>query len=625
MKKLHLLKTVFLLCALVVGSLNGWAVEQVYKTLSFTAQDGTKKNSYESSWTETVGTDTWTIVNFNNNNWGWSDGDYKLIKCGRKRTGSSSPYTPTPSVSTITTGAAIDEAITKVVVTLTAINASDYNSIKLYMASNAAFTEDVVTVNVSPIPTTVTSPMTITIPEANRAANRYYKIEFDTKGETSSNGHTGVKKVEYYYDYVSSATLDHIELGGTCPTEFYVGDVFSYDGLTVTAHYDDLTTANVTTSATVSAPDMSSAGVKTITVTYEENSVEKTATYDITVSPVPPVVLTLDFAENIFGLPVGSGNKKTASTDYSYGGYTYTLAAADGFYYLETTTPSSYKCLFIGKSGSTLTFPEFPFKVKRIKVYGTPGASTGVKQNIFVGDTPISTETTGAQNVTNVYTIPSAYQAIGTIYVLKVTSAHNTQISKIEILGDGEAVEVSSVGLATFASDSKLDFTNVPDLEAYIAKENVSKIELEKVNKVPAGIGVLLRAKNGTTAFGVPVTTAATDDVTGNLFVRGEGTAVAATAAGKNNYLLAKRGEEVAFFKANGTKTVATNQAYLATTLSAGARINLNFDADEATAIINVESEVDEMSNATFNLAGQRVAQPTKGLYIVNGKKVIVK
>ena len=26
-----------------------------------------------------------------------------------------------------------------------------------------------------------------------------------------------------------------------------------------------------------------------------------------------------------------------------------------------------------------------------------------------------------------------------------------------------------------------------------------------------------------------------------------------------------------------------------------------------------------------YNLAGQRVAQPTKGLYIVNGKKVIIK
>jgi len=26
-----------------------------------------------------------------------------------------------------------------------------------------------------------------------------------------------------------------------------------------------------------------------------------------------------------------------------------------------------------------------------------------------------------------------------------------------------------------------------------------------------------------------------------------------------------------------------------------------------------------------YNLAGQRVAQPAKGLYIVNGKKVIIK
>jgi hypothetical protein len=29
--------------------------------------------------------------------------------------------------------------------------------------------------------------------------------------------------------------------------------------------------------------------------------------------------------------------------------------------------------------------------------------------------------------------------------------------------------------------------------------------------------------------------------------------------------------------------------------------------------------------NSYYNLAGQRVAQPTKGLYIVNGKKVVIK
>ena len=45
----------------------------------------------------------------------------------------------------------------------------------------------------------------------------------------------------------------------------------------------------------------------------------------------------------------------------------------------------------------------------------------------------------------------------------------------------------------------------------------------------------------------------------------------------------------------------------------------------DATAISTVKAEKTVAAGEYFNLAGQRVAQPTKGLYIVNGKKVIVK
>jgi hypothetical protein len=46
----------------------------------------------------------------------------------------------------------------------------------------------------------------------------------------------------------------------------------------------------------------------------------------------------------------------------------------------------------------------------------------------------------------------------------------------------------------------------------------------------------------------------------------------------------------------------------------------------DATGIANVAKSQEQTANSQyFNLAGQRVAQPTKGLYIVNGKKVIVK
>ena len=88
---------------------------------------------------------------------------------------------------------------------------------------------------------------------------------------------------EYDVDLVS------ISISGQ-KTEFDVGDTFSFGG-TVTAHYDDTTSANVTSSATFSGYDMSESGEQTVTVSYTENGITKTTTYKITVSSSDVVVL----------------------------------------------------------------------------------------------------------------------------------------------------------------------------------------------------------------------------------------------------------------------------------------------------------------------------------------------
>lgn len=140
--------------------------------------------------------------------------------------------------------------------------------------------------------------------------------------------------------------------------------------------------------------------------------------------------VTLDFTTNGWNLPEGSSNKLKESKSFTNGGYTIQLAAADGYYF----NTSGY--LMLGKSGSTLTLPAFSFDVEKIEVVGREGASGSVKQNIFVGETAISTETTGATS-NNIYEIAAEYQAAGNVYVLKVNSAHNTQITKILIYKKG--------------------------------------------------------------------------------------------------------------------------------------------------------------------------------------------
>ena len=79
-------------------------------------------------------------------------------------------------------------------------------------------------------------------------------------------------------------------------TSFNVGDDFSFGGA-VTATYDDGTTKDVTSDATFSGYNMSTEGDQTVTVSYTEGEVTKTATYDITVSAVAATFVTVDPSE----------------------------------------------------------------------------------------------------------------------------------------------------------------------------------------------------------------------------------------------------------------------------------------------------------------------------------------
>lgn len=78
-------------------------------------------------------------------------------------------------------------------------------------------------------------------------------------------------------------TLTSISLSGSQKKEFFVGDTFEYTGLVVTANYSDDTHSVISTGYTVSSPDMTTAGEKTVTVTYEG----KSSSYNITVSAAP--------------------------------------------------------------------------------------------------------------------------------------------------------------------------------------------------------------------------------------------------------------------------------------------------------------------------------------------------
>ena len=193
-------------------------------------------------------------------------------------------------------------------------------------------------------------------------------------------------------------------------------------------------------------------------------------------------------------------------------------------------------------------------------------------------------------------------------------------LTKVELVPTVPATIDPSYEWATFSSDYALDFTGVSDLKAYmvLGHEGTTITKTQVTGTVPAGTGLLL---NGVTA-NIPVVASSSTDVSANKLKRGTGAGVA-TESGKTKYVLSHDGTAVKFLKVSeyDSPTVDKGKAYLEFNEVISAR-SLDFDGD-VTAIKNIK--VGSEDNVYYDLQGRRVLYPTKGLYIVNGKKVILK
>ncbi len=157
----------------------------------------------------------------------------------------------------------------------------------------------------------------------------------------------------------------------------------------------------------------------------------------------------------------------------------------------------------------------------------------------------------------------------------------------------------------------------VPEgVEAYeITASNGEVLTTNKVEEITANKPVMLKGSgNVFTASGAAIAATA-EGVQTNGLLSGVYTATAVPT--ENTYVLQKQVEDVNFYKAISGLTVNPFRAYL-TTAAGAAR--LTFDFNEATGIKTVKTTE---GTEVYNLQGVRVANPTKGLYIVNGKKVI--
>ena len=173
----------------------------------------------------------------------------------------------------------------------------------------------------------------------------------------------------------------------------------------------------------------------------------------------------------------------------------------------------------------------------------------------------------------------------------------------------------------TLTSAYALDFTTVSDdLKAFIAIEvDGDKVKMTQVNKVPANTGLVLKATTPNSAVNVPVFDGASpDDVSGNKMV---GSATETTAIEKDGGYILSDG----IFQPANAGTLAAGKAYLQIAVTSARSLEMSFD-DATTGIANLNVDDNFDTNAPmYNLAGQRVNKSYKGVVIVNGKKMLNK
>lgn len=206
---------------------------------------------------------------------------------------------------------------------------------------------------------------------------------------------------------------------------------------------------------------------------------------------------------------------------------------------------------------------------------------------------------------------------VSSFFLLQSGNLYGTiEVEKVEILINQRTIVVSSAGYATFSTDKAVDVTNI--VTAYTAKYNAGKVALTPVTEIPANNAVIIEA--AADVYTVPTISTASA-LTDNDLKVSDGTV---TGNGTTIYVLANGDNGVGFYLLQNGDAIPAGKAYLEIPTNAPSYSYIGF-GEGTTAIDGVRNQTKEVSGEIFDLQGRRVANPTKGLYIVNGKKVIIK
>lgn len=233
----------------------------------------------------------------------------------------------------------------------------------------------------------------------------------------------------------------------------------------------------------------------------------------------------------------------------------------------------------------------------------------------------------------NVFSSSNYHNA--TLYVPKGTKALYEAADVWKDFGnivEMDEIAIGDEGMGTYCSTHALDFSGTDDIKAYIVpafKPSTGEVTLTRITDVPANTGIVVKGAAGT--YSIPMGPGET--IVLNM-LRGvtTNTVLNKVEGDYTNYVLAKKNVNIGFYAVVDGSTLSAGKAYLplptASLLSGARSIKLVFEDDGTTGIsdasrLNDNGEI--QNDNVYDLQGRRVEKPTRGLYIVNGRKVVIK
>ena len=185
---------------------------------------------------------------------------------------------------------------------------------------------------------------------------------------------------------------------------------------------------------------------------------------------------------------------------------------------------------------------------------------------------------------------------------------------RLTYVGNPVDATIPAAGYATFVAPGYIDA--IPEgVEAFAAKVMDGYVHLEPVSAIPTDEAVVLKGAEGTYKFNIL-------NVEANLVLDNDLVAAKeeVTADG-SQYILAELEDQVGFAKATPETKIAAGKGYLV--ISAGVKAFYPFGEDAETAIESLTPTLSEGEGVVYDLSGRRVNKAQKGIYIINGKKVL--